>query len=231
MAGLAAIRTVESGSTKSLRAFERALATIRREMVKAAQLEGRKVWRAMGARYARGMFANRAGQIVPIKPYGPKWKRRKEKLKLDKRRGVARKGVLKTMNSPKMFVKTRDGFVIDPERPDITVTGRATVGKSERNLAGKRIFGVVDGKRSVIGMAIKTQVTNRRSFRVNNYLGAFADQKAPGLGNISSRAEKDIVDAVTEAARKHLRSVRGAARVLSRQAAAKLELKIGKLVT
>lgn len=231
MAGLAAIRTVESGSTRSLRAFERALATIRRQMVKAAQGQGRLVFRNMHANFARGIYANRAGQLVPIRPFGPKWKRRKQKLKLDPRRGIARKGILKQIRSPKAFIKNANGFVIDLEKPDLTITGRATVGKSRRNVAGKRIIGNLDGVRQVIGIAVKKQVTNRRSFRVSNYLGAFADKKAPGLGSISTADERSIQDAVTEAAREHLRSVRGASRVLSRQAAAKLELKIGKLVS
>ena len=230
MAGLASIRTVESGATRSLRDFERALKTIKRVMVKAAQVEGRKAFKRMGARYATSAYANRRGVLGRIKPYSARHGKRKRALKLDMRPGVMRKGILKTIQSPKAFIKTDGGFIIDLEKPDITITGRATLGKSQRNLAGKRLIGKLDGKRQVIGISIKAQVTNRRSFRVNNYIGHFADRKAPGLGSITTGDERKLIDAVTEASREHLRSIKGASRYLSRNAAAKLELKIGRLL-
>lgn len=225
------IRKVESGSTKSLREFEKAVRSVKRVMVKASQVEGRKVFKRNARRYARGQYANRRGALVRIKDHGPKWKRRKQQLKLDKRRGVARKGVLKTVQSPKAFIKNKDGFTIDYERPNITVTGRATLGKSQRNLAGKRILGEVDGRRQVVGTAIKSLVTNRRSFRVNAYIGHFADQKAPGLGSITTADVKGINKASAQAVDKHVQSIRGASRVLSKRAAAKIEIKLGKLVS
>lgn len=224
---LGSIRRAESGATRSLREFEKAVRGINRVMVKASQVEGRKVFKRNARRYARSQYANRAGQLARIKGYGGKWKKRKEQLKLDLRRGVARKGVLKTVQSPKAFQKNKDGFTIDYERPDITITGRATLGKSKRNIAGKRII----EKGQAIGIAIKRQVTTRRSFRVNSYIAPFADAKAPGLGSITGKDEQAISKGVLKASEDHIRSVKGATRALTRKAAAKIKLRLGKLVS
>lgn len=228
---LGSIRRAESGATRSLREFEKAVRGIKRVMVRAVQVEGKRVHKRNARRYARSQYANRRGGLKRIKSYGVKWGKRKAQLGLDKRRGVARKGILKTVKSPKSFRKTDNGFVIDYERPDITVTGRATLGKSKRSIAGKRIIEGKGAARQVIGIGVKFQNTNRRSFRVNNYIGHFADQKAPGLGSITRKDEKAIDKEAVEAVDKHVRSVKGASRALTKQARTKITLKLGRLVT
>ena len=60
------IRKVESGSTKSLREFEKAVRSVKRVMVKASQVEGRKVFKRNARRYARGQYANRRGALVRV---------------------------------------------------------------------------------------------------------------------------------------------------------------------
>ncbi|MCZ7604840.1 MAG: hypothetical protein M5U25_01955 [Planctomycetota bacterium] len=180
------LRRAAMGAAREVREFDAALRALRRRLLRAMQLEARTIAKMFAARYERlGLYANTSGALQKVKPYGDKWGKRKKRLGLDSRRGIARKGVLKTLKSPRIITKTARGFVFDPKIPDITITGRATVGKSLRALAGKRIIGKIDGKRAVVGIGIKHQVTNRRSFRVNNYIDHFADLKARGLGSLA----------------------------------------------
>lgn len=214
-----------------MRDFERAVKQVQRKATKAVQTSGKKAHRRQGRRHARGQYANAAGQLKRLGSYGPKQRRRKQQLKLDMRRGVMRKGILKVMNSPQAFSRIKTGFEIDITRPDITVTGRATIGKSRRATAGKRILQKdSSGVRQVVGIAAKLQVTNRRSFRVQNYIHHYAKQKAPGLGAITSRDQKEISEDAGEAVEAHINSIRGATRSLSRQAATKITIRLGKIV-
>jgi hypothetical protein len=189
-------------------------------MIRAAQLEGREVHKRNARRYARGQYANRRGGLAMIAPYGLRHGVRKAALNLDMRRGVMRKGILKTMRSPLAFVKTPTGFVIDLSLPNITVTGRASIKKVLRTIAGKRIIAGTGRNRRVVGTGVKRVRTNRRSFRVNTYIGHFADQKAPGLGSITKADERAINRAMKRAVDAHLATVRGATKGLTRDAAA-----------
>lgn len=226
MAGIGDIRRAAMGAARTQRQFQRAITGLRNRMVREAQVSGREVFKRMHTRYAQGFYADKAGRIVPIRPYGPKWAKRKAELGLDMRPGVARRGILKTVRSPLAFIKRPRGFDIDLTRPNLTVTGKATLGKSARNLAGKRI---VIG-REVVGMAFTRKVTNRRSFRVNAYIGAFAGRKAPGLGNIARRDVAYIVGNVNKAAARHIAQVKGAAQQqLTGKALAKITLRLDRL--
>lgn len=180
------IRRAAMGAAREVREFDAALRALRRRLIRAMQLEGLRSAKEFAARFERlGLFANRNGALQRVKPYGDAWGKRKRRLGLDTRRGIARKGVLKTLKSPRIVTKTARGFVFDPKTPDITVTGRATVGKSKRALAGKRIIEGKGKNRRVVGIGVKHQISNRRSFRVNNYIDHFADLKARGLGSLA----------------------------------------------
>jgi hypothetical protein len=226
MADIGDIRRATSGATQSLRAFQRALAAVKQRAVRAAQIAGREVFKRMYTRFAQGFYANKAGQIVPIAPYGDAWGKRKEQLGLDKRRGVARKGILKTIRSPLAFIKYPSGFSIDLTRPNLTITGRATLGKAMRNLAGKRVI----KDKSVVAVGVTRLLTNRRSFAVNSYIGHFADQKAPGLGNIARRDSVYINGQINEAVAQHIGNLKGASkRQLSGKAAALITLRLDRM--
>jgi hypothetical protein len=226
---LGQIRRVGSGATRSLRDFRRALTGVRRIMIKAVQLEGREVHKRNARRYARGQYADRSGALRSIRPYGPQHAKRKARLRLDMRPGVMRKGILKTMQSPLGFVRRPDGFMIDLNLPNITVTGRATVGKSKRAIAGKRVLAGRGKNRKVVAIGVNILKTNRRSFRVNDYIGHFADAKAPGLGNITMADQRAINKAGKEAIEKHLQTIQGASRALSARAAIKLKLDVRRM--
>lgn len=226
---LGQIRRVESGATRSLREFRKALAGLKRISVKAVQLAGRDAHKRNARRYARGQYADNRGGLVRIKPYSAKHGKRKAALKLDLRRGVMRKGILKTMQSPKAFIRLQNGFTLDLEAPNLTVTGRATIGKSKRALAGKRILEGKGKDRRVVAIGVKVQKTNRRSFLVNNYLDHFTDQKAPGLGNITRSDERDIEKRRREAVDQHLATIQGAAGVLARKDAKRLSIDVRRM--
>jgi len=199
------IRKAASGATRDIKKFERALAQLRRRGVRAIQQEAQVMRKTMANRYQRlGLYADKRGALRRIRKPGKKWNDRKKDLKLDPRPGIARKGVLKTLQSPRVISKRTHGFVYDLKIPAITVTGRATLGKSERNVAGKRIMGGTGKTRSVIGTAVKRMVTNRRSFAVNSYIDHFADMSAPGLGSLSGEDKKKLDRVALEAVNKHL---------------------------
>lgn len=199
------IRKAASGATRDVKKFERALAQLKRRGVRAIQQEAQTMRKTMANRYQRlGLYADKRGVLRRIRKPGKKWQDRKKALKLDPRPGIARKGVLKTLQSPRIIVKTTRGFIYDLKQPDITVTGRATLGKSKRNVAGKRLLGGKGKDRKVIGTAVKRMVTNRRSFRVNNYIDHFADISAPGLGSLSGEDKKELDRAALAAVNKHL---------------------------
>lgn len=238
MADIGDIRHAVSGATRSLRAFQRALAAVKSRAVRAAQVAGREVFKRMYTRFAQGFYANKTGQIVPIGAYGPAWGKRKKDLKLDLRRGVARKGILKTVRSPLAFIKYPSGFSIDLTRPNITVTGRATLGKSLRNLAGKTLFRHGDGRllnvsgsgAQIVARLVDRKVTNRRSFAVNSYIGHFADAKAPGLGNIAIRDQVYINGAINQAVAQHIGNLKGAAKQqLAGKARALIRLRLDRM--
>lgn len=230
MPGIGDIRRASMAATRSVRAFDRAVTALQQRAVRAAQVAGREVFKRMYTRYGQGYYADKAGRIVPIRPFGSDWRKRKEKLGLDPRRGVARKGILKTIRSPLAFVRATKGFRIDLKRPNLTITGRATLRSALRNLAGKAI---VEGKgkdRKVVGLAVKRRKTNKRSFAVNSYIGHFADGKAPGLGNIATRDYVYINGAVNEAIVDHIARVKGAAKqVLSGKARARIVLRLDRV--
>lgn len=214
------------GAARTAREFERAVTGLRQRIIRAVQVGGREVFKRMHTRFATGFYANKAGRIVPISPYGPAWGKRKLQLGLDLRPGIARKGILKTVRSPLAFVKQPRGFDIDLARPNLTITGRATLGKSARNIAGKRIT----VGREVVGMAFARKVTNRRSFAVNRYIGHFADAKAPGLGNIATRDVVYLNGQARNAAAEHIARIRGASkRALAGKALARVTLRLDRL--
>lgn len=232
MAGIGDIRRASMGATRSVRAFQRAVAALKQRAVRAAQVAGREVFKRMGTRFATGFYADKAGRIVPITPYGAAWGKRKAKLGLDPRPGVARKGILKTVRSPLAFVRQPSGFSIDLARPNLTITGKATLRSALRNLAGKAI---VEGKgkdRKVVGFAVNRRKTNKRSFAVNSYIGAFADSKAPGLGNIATRDHVYINGKVNDAIVDHIAKVKGAAKqVLHGKAKALIVLRLDRVAS
>jgi hypothetical protein len=227
---LSSVRTAQSGATRELAAFQRALRGLRRIGVRAAQVHGRTAHKEMAAWFGEGKYAGADGNLHRIKPYGHKWGKRKKRLGLDSRRGVARKGVLKTMRAPAGFARTTTGFEIDLKKPDITVTGRATVGKSRRNLAGKRIIAGKGKSRAVIGIGLRTLNTNRRSFRVNNYLDHFVNAKAPGLKALSKgqllRIQREVKAAIEEDIQRTLTT---ASRKLSLRDRIRLRIDFGNL--
>lgn len=226
MADIGDIRRAASGATRRLRDFKRAVAGIRQRVLREVQVSGRIVFKLMHTRYGIGVYANAAGAVVPIRPYGLVWGKRKAQLSLDLRPGVARKGILKTVRSPLAFVKRANGFDIDLTRPNLTVTGRATLGKAMRNIAGKRR--VVDG--GVASIAIRRLKTDKRSFAVNNYIGPFADRKAPGLGNIAKTDTQLIRTRVGAAVADHIAKVKGMGRkVLTGRALSIFRLRLDRV--
>lgn len=228
---LSSIRKAASGAAKELRDFERAVKALRKRVVRGAQQRARTTQKRMVARYERlGLFADRRGALRKIRPFGQKHRKRKRQLKLDMRRGIMRKGVLKTIKSPRAILRTPGGFIFDLKAPGITVTGRATVGKSKRSLAGKRIISGKGKSRAVIGIGVKVQVTNRRSFRVNSYIDHFADSKAPGLGTLSREDIQDLDEAAQKAADEHIKSLTWAARAkLGKKGFLSIEKRIDKV--
>lgn len=230
MAGIGDIRRASMGATRSVRGFQRAIAGVKQRAVQAAQLAGREVFKRMGTRYAMGFFADKAGRIVAIRPFGTAWGKRKEQLGLDPRRGVARKGILKTVRSPLAFVRQPSGFTINLGRPNLTITGKATLSSALRNLAGKAIIEGKGANRKVVGLAVKRRKTNKRSFAVNSYIGAFADEKAPGLGNIANRDRVYVEGAVNDAVVAHIARLKGAAKqVLTGKARALITLRLDRV--
>lgn len=227
--GIADIRKIEAGATRSVRDFERALKTVQKRMVRAAQIEGRKVFKKISRRFEKLAYANAAGRVKKLKKFGEAHKARKKQLRLDPRRGHMRKGIAKQIKSPKAFIKRRDGFIIDLEKPALTITGRATLRMRGRNLAGRRVLGGSGKARGVVAINIINKLTDKRSFLVNRYIGHYADQKAPGLGSITKADVKRLERKILEAAEGHLVSIIGGTRVLGGDAAARIELKIGRL--
>ncbi len=226
MGDIGDIRRAASGAARNLRQFTRAISGIRARLIRAVHSGGREVFKLMYVRHSIGVYANAAGVVVPITPYGTPWGKRKAQLGLDLRPGIARKGVLKTIRSPLAFVKRSNGFDIDLTRPNLTITGKATLGKSKRNLAGKRV--VRDG--GIVAIGVIRKLTNRRSFAVNSYLGHFADSKAPGLGNIANTDVELIRLRVGQAIAEHLASVKGMARrVLSGKAQSIFKLRLDRV--
>lgn len=227
---LSSVRRAQSGATRELAAFQRALKNLQRIGVRAAQVHGRTAHKLMWAWFGVGKYAGKDGNLRDITPYGDKWGRRKKRLRLDMRPGVARKGILKTLRSPAGFVRIPKGFEIDLHKPDITVTGRATVGKSKRALAGKRIIEGKGKNRRVVGIGVKYQISNRRSFRVNNYLDHFVDAKAPGLKALSKAQIEHIQRKVSEAIKSDImRTLATGDRVLSRRDRIRLRINFDNL--
>lgn len=230
MAGIGDIRAIEAGAKRRLRDFEKAIKAIKKVMVKQSHIEGRKIHKLNARRYARGQYASEQGKLKRLGSYGVKWGKRKLDLRLDLRRGVAGKGILKQMQSPAAFKRLKDGFEIDPEGANITITRRATLGKSNRAIAGKRILSGKGANRQVIGIAVKFQNTFRRSFRVNNYLKHYAAKKAPGLGSATDKDYTTLERELAKAADHHIRSIKGASRGVSKKAQSVITLKLGRLV-
>lgn len=230
MLNKANIRSVVSGAKRQLKDFQRALAEIRRIKIRETQRAGRIVHRRMGERYERGEFANDAGNVVKIQPYGAKWAKRKAQLKLDMRNGVARKGIVRQVKSPLSYLDRPDGCDFDIKRPNMTVTGRATLGKSLRTIAGKAIVSGRGKSRKVVGYQLKRGKTNKRSFLVNSYIDHFADQKARGLGSLANEDLAFMEDSANAKIAEHLASVQSASRkYLSGKARAMLRVDLRRL--
>lgn len=211
---VAALRGVAIGARRSLKDFERALREVKRIQIKAVQVQGRTEFKYMARLYERSIYADTHGRERMIAVYGAKWAKRKQRLRLDMRRGVARKGILKTVRSPAAFKHTAGGFVIDYRLPDITITGRATVGKRRRALAGRRILEGKGKDRHVAAMQVRFQNTTSRSFRVRSYIGHFADQKAPGLGSLPDASFRRIQEHANKMTAKALAEVHGASQAI-----------------
>lgn len=224
---LANIRKAMTGAARTLAQLERTIPTLKARAIRAVQIEGKRAHLRMYERYAKEHYANDAGMVVRISPFGEKWARRKKRLRLDPRRGVARKGILKQIKSPLGFVKQPTGFTIDLLRPALTITGRATVGKSLRALhTAKRAKAFA----ALGAMGVVFQETNRRSFAVNDYMPHFVAAKAPGLGALARADVALIQRAMRDSVRERIEKVKGTARkALTAEAASKLVLRLDRI--
>ncbi len=240
MADIGDIRRAASGAARELKQFNTAARALRKRVVRAVQTEGRrKVFKNLHTRYEQERYADSRGLVKRIGAYGSKWRRRKIRLGLDLRRGVARKGIIKAVRSPRAFVKTPKGFVIDIEAADITVTGRSSVARLTGRkggpvfLAGKRVITGKGKDRQVSAILLKqTPKSNRRSFRVNNYIRHFAKRKAPGLGNMTSQERAFLLRVARDTALQHLQGIKGAAsRRLGQKAFAKLVIRLDRVAS
>jgi hypothetical protein len=221
MSNLGDIRKATSSANASAADFQRALKAIRALKIKETQRVGKIVAKRIGTRFSVGQFAGVGGKIAPLGKYGNAWRLRKIQLKLDLRRGVARKGILKQVSSGQIFAPLADGFDIDIKRPALIVTGNARLGKRPTFLFAKRTGGKVK-KRKHTG--------TKESFFVNDYIDHYANAKAPGLGLLSTRDLLDIQEAAQKKVQAHLNAVKGAAQLrFGKAAATKLTLKIGKV--
>lgn len=224
---LANLRKAMTGAARSLAQLERTIPTLKRRTIRAVQLEGKRAHLCMYQRYAQSRFANKEGVLQSIAPFGAAWGQRKRRLRLDPRRGVARKGILKQIRSPLGFIKHPSGFTIDLLRPALTITGRATVGKSLRALhTQKRAKALA----ALGAMGVVFQQSAKRSFAVNDYMSHFADAKAPGLGTLARADVVAIRKAVRDAVRERIARVKGTARAaLTAEAASKLVLRLDRI--
>lgn len=205
---LASVRRAMMGAARELKQFKNALAGVDRRAVRGIQQGAHDLRKSFANRYGLlALYSDSRGVLRRIRMYGVEWGKRKAKLTLDMRPGVARKGVLKTLQSPRIIITVPRGFVFDLMEPDLTITGRSTVGRSARNLAGRRIIEGKGKSRQVVGMGVTRRVTNRSSFRVNNYIDHFAQLKAPGLGSIATSDLGKLMDAAVQAALNDLRKV------------------------
>lgn len=217
---LANLRRAAAATKRDLARFRRAVATVEARAVQAAHVAGKRAHKAMYDRYGAGQYANKAGNVTNIKPFGKAWATRKARLNLDPRPGVARKGILKQIRSPLGFAKAPKGFVIDLKAPALTITGRATVGRSRRAIA------VAKGTSRAAGVTgVKFSLTNRRSFFVNDYIDHFTDDKAPGLGSLADDDRAAVGAAVRDALQKHLSGVQPQGLSIARRAAATLNVR------
>ena len=223
---IASIRRAQSGATKKLKDFKKAFKAIKKKMVQAVQKTGRRRFKMMHKRYEKALYANRQGKLSRVRKASKAHNLVKQELGLDPRPGHMRKGVSKHMRSPKSFKKNQTGFIINIKAPNLTVTGKTTGAAKLRAIAGKAI--ITD--KEVVGHQVKFQKTTRKSFRVNAYIDAFSDQKAPGLGSITDADGRAIDKAAKTAAEKHLANVTKQAASLSRQAVNKLVIDVGRWV-
>lgn len=224
---LANLRKAMTGAARSLAQLERTIPTLKRRLIRAVQIEGKRAHLRMYERYSKSRFADSDGMLQSISPFGAAWAKRKRRLRLDSRRGVARKGVLKQIRSPLGFVKHPQGFTIDLLRPALTITGRATVGKSLRALHSKKRAKEL----AAIGaMGVVFKTTSKRSFAVNDYMPHFADAKAPGLGTLARADVAALNKATRDAVRERIEKVKGTARkALTAEAASKLVLRLDRI--
>lgn len=231
MASKANIRAVVSGAKRRVSDFQRALKEIKRIKIRETQKAGKDAARNIATRYKFERYADDTGQVRQIRPYGAAWGKRKAQLKLDDRRGVARGGILKQVQSPLIYSALQDGFDIDIKRPNLTITGRATLGRSLRTLAGKAVVSGKGRQRAIVALTFKRVKTSKRSFLVNAYIDHFADQKAPGLGNLSNDDLTMIETRANDAIAQHLEAVGSAgSRFLRRGAAAKLRIDLRRML-
>lgn len=221
---MANLRRASAATKRDLERFKRAVSTVHDRALRALHIEGKRVHKLIATRFAVGNYANATGAVVPIKNHGAAWAKRKARLKLDPRRGIARKGVLKQLKSPFGFIPQPKGFTIDLKAPALTITGRATVGKSLRATAVARgTARAFDGTLTSLG--IKFSVTGNRSFAVNDYVDAFADAKAPGLGALADADREALRAAVNAALTKHLSQSKKEGLSIARRAAAQLNVR------
>lgn len=220
MAGLGDIRRATSGASKSLKDFQRALDAVKAIKVRETQRMGAIMSRRIGHRYKFERYADESGAIRKIKPYSRAWGRRKAKLKLDDRRGVARGGILKQVNSPLIYAKLSDGFDIDIKRPALWITGRTRLALRRKTVLTTK---TAKGYKHRLSRGLK------ESFFVNAYIDHFADEKAPGLGLMASADLAEMEQAVNAKTLDHLAAIRGAAKAsLTNRAIARLKLNVSR---
>lgn len=215
---VANIRSVIAGNKRKLADFQRALKAIRQIKIRETQRAGRIVAKRLGHRFKFERYANESGQVVTVKPYGKAWGARKAQLKLDDRRGHARLGIQKQMDSPMIFVPRSDGFEIDIKRPALWVTGNA-----RSRLKRKTVLTANAAKG---GYKHRLQKGKKESFFVNAYIDHFANMKAPGLGLLANEDATYCEEQAQAKIREHLAGVSDASKRFLRGSAAAVAFKV-----
>lgn len=224
---IADIRRGQSGATKTVRDFKKALKGLRKRMVSAVQRRGRRRFKLMHKRYEKELYANRRGKVRRIRRYSKRHAELKKELRLDKRRGHMRKGISKHIKSPKSFTKTDTGFIVNIKAPNLTITGKTSGAAKLRSIAGKAII----RNKQVVGHQVKFQKTTRKSFLVNRYIDPFADRQARGLGSMAESDHRALDKAAKEAVEKHLKKItKAATRSLAGKAVQSLTLDVSRWV-
>jgi hypothetical protein len=169
-----------------LEAFQTAVERVRTEGIKKLISVGRKEWRGMHADFIAEKYADAAGNIRSLGPITERWRKRKVALGKLENRGRFSNGIERTIKSRKSFIPIEGppaGFDIDLLAPDLTTRVPLRVPDSKLGPKSKRV-------------------------KVNEYLAFYEEQKAPGLGSLSTDAMDRINDAVDKAQERALKRLR-----------------------